>query len=205
MEIRIHTQSGSIESFYQDDATQAARILKGIHPAKVFAGNIITIAGDYSISTFETSKVSRVDLVTEDVVAWKHPGDIVDVSELTEEEFREQSHLNDPARLEPRRIPKHTGEFAVVFVDVEMTGATRIFLCAKIRVGLPAERLQLLGTLFSAGAVHFRNRQGGVAILNLKNLIRFTFNPGPERAPSDAWPAHHLVGGGTRRPAYNLD
>ena len=192
MEIRIHTQGGSVESFFQDDPTLAARILKGIHPAKMFTGDIITIAGDYSLTTFDASKVTRVDFITEDFASWKHPGDILDVVELSEDEFRERSHLNDPSRLEPRRSPKQTGEFAVVFVDVEMTGGTRIFLCAKIRVGLPAERLPLLRTLFCAAAVHFRLRQRGVGILNLKNLIRFTFNPGPERAPIDAWPAHHL-------------
>ena len=192
MEIRIHTQGGSAETFFQDDPTLSARILKGIHPAKMFTGDIITIAGDYSLTTFDASKVTRVDFITEDFASWKYPGDILDVVELSEQEFRERSHLNDPARLVPRRSPKQTGQFAMVFVDVEMTGGTRIFLCAKIRVGLPAERLPLLRALFCAAAVHFRIRQGGVAILNLKNLIRFSFNPGPEQAPIDAWPAHHL-------------
>ena len=112
--------------------------------------------------------------------------------ELSEDEFRERSHLNDPARLERRRSPKQTGELALAFVEVEMTGGTRIFLAARIKVGLPAERLQRLRTLFFAAAVHFRMRQGGTAILNLKNLVRFTFNPGPDVTPIDAWPAHHL-------------
>jgi hypothetical protein len=46
--------------------------------------------------------------------------------------------------------------------------------------------------LFSAPAVHFRLPQGGTAILNLKNLVRLTFYPGPDVTPIDAWPAHHL-------------
>jgi len=116
----------------------------------------------------------------------------LDVVELSEEEFRERSHLNDPARLERRRSPKQTGEFAVVFVEVEMTGGSRIFLAAEIKVALEAERLQRLHGLFSAPAVHFRLPQGGISILNPKNLVRLTFNPGPDRAPIDAWPAHHL-------------
>ena len=120
------------------------------------------------------------------------PSDILDVVELSEDEFRERSHLNDPARLERRRSPKQTGEFAPVFAEVEMTGGTRIFLAARIKVGLPTERLQRLRTLFSAAAVDFRMRQGGTAILNLKNLVRFTLNPGPDVTPIDAWPAHHL-------------
>ena len=206
MEIRIHTESGSVETFFQDNPALVASMLKGIQSTKVFASNVITIAGDYSLTTFATSRVNRVDLIDEDLPVWKHPEDILEVVELSEEEFRERSHLNDPARLERRRTPKQTGEFAPVFVTVEMIGGTRIFLAAKIRVGLPAERLQRLRTLFSATAVHFRMREGGTAILNLKNLVRFTLNPGPDITPIDAWPAHHLARGGeSRRLAHTLD
>ena len=192
MEIRIHNQSGSVERFFQDNPALVAAILKAIHSTKVFANNVITIAGEYSLTSFVTSRVNRVDLLDEAIPLWKYPEDIVDVVELSEDEFREHSHLNDPARLERRRTPKQTGECALVFLEVEMTGGSRIFLAAKIRVGLPAERLQRLRTLFTAAAVHFRMGQGGIAILNLKNLVRFTFNPGPDVTPSDAWPAHHL-------------
>ena len=192
MEIRIHTESGSVETFFQDNPALVGPILKAIQSTKVFATSAITIAGDYSLTTFVASQVNRVDLMDEELPGWKYPEDILDVVELSEEEFRERSHLNDPARLERRRSPKKTGESAVVFVEVAMAGGTRIFLAAKIKVGLPAERLQRLRTLFSAAAVHFRMRQGGTAILNLKNLVRFTLNPGPDVAPIDAWPAHHL-------------
>lgn len=193
MEIRIHTQSGSVQTFFQDDPTLAASILKSIQSTKVFATNIITIAGDYSLTSFVASQVNRVDLMGENLPLWKHPEDILDVVEFSEDEFRERSHLNDPARLERRRTPKQTGEFALVFVEVEMAGGTRVFLAAKIKVGLPVERLQRLRTLFSAAAVHFRIRQAGTAILNLKNLVRFTLHPGPDVTPIDAWPAHHLA------------
>jgi hypothetical protein len=158
----------------------------------VFTGNIITVAGDYSLTTFVASQVSRVDFITNDFAGWKFPTDILDVLELSEDEFKERSHLNDPSRLERRRTTKHTGDVAPVFAEVEMAGGNRIFLAAKIKVALEVERLQRLHMLFSASAVHFRLRQGGVAILNLKNLVRTTFNPGPDVTPVNAWPAHHL-------------
>src|SRR5271157_5111892 len=149
MKILIHTQEGSVETFFQDNPALAARILKGIQPSKVCAGNIITIAGDYSLTTFVASRVNRIDLIAEDLPLWRHPTDILDVVELSEDEFRERSHLNDPARLERRRSPKQTGEVATVFVEVEMTGGNRIFLAAKIKVPLEAERLPRLHMLFS--------------------------------------------------------
>jgi len=196
MKILIHTQGGSVETFFQDNPDLAARILKEIQSTRVFTGDTITIAGDYSLTTFAASRVNRVDLIAEeDLPVWKYPPDILDVVELCEDEFRERSHLNDPQRLERRRRSKEPGEFARVFVEVEMAGGARIFLAAKIRVGLPVERLQRLRTLFSAAAVHFHMREGGTAILNLKNLVRVTFYPGPDVTPINAWPAHHLSGG----------
>ncbi len=192
MKILIHTQGGSVETFLQDNPALAARILKGIQSTKGFIGDTITIAGDYSLTTFVASRVNRVDLIAEDLPLWKHPTDILDVVELSEDEFRERSHLNDPARRERRQSPKRTGELAAGFVEVEMTGGNRIFLAVEIKVPFEAERLPRLHMLFSAPAVHFRLPQGGTSILNLKNLVRVTFNPGPDVTPINAWPAHHL-------------
>ena len=193
MEIRIHTQSGSVESFSQENPALVARILKGLQFTKLFTGDIITIAGDYSLTTFVASRVNRIDLISEDPLPWENSTDVLDVAELLEDEFRERIHLDDPARRERRRTPKQTGEFARVFVEVEMSGGNRIFLEAEIKVALEAERLHRLHALFSAPAIHFRLPQGGTAILNLKNLVRLTFNPGPDRTPINAWPAHHLT------------
>ena len=192
MKILIHTQGGSTETFFQDDPALATRIFKRIQSTKGFTGDIITIAGDYSLTTFIASRVNRVDFIAQDLPPWKHPADILDVVELSEDEFQERSHLNDPARLERRRSPKRTGEFAVGFVEVEITGGNRVFLAAEIKVPFEAERLQRLRILFSAPAVHFRMPQGGISILNLKNLVRFTVYPGPDVTPLGAWPAHHL-------------
>ncbi len=192
MKILIHTQGGSVETFFQDNPALAARIVRGIQSTKGFTGDIITIAGDYSLTTFIAARVNRVDFIAEDLPLWKHPADILDVVELSGDEFRERSHLNDPARRERRRSPKLAGEFAAGFVEVEMTGGNRIFLAAEIKVPFEAERLQRLRLLFSAPAVHFRLPQGGLSILNLKNLVQVTFNPGPDVTPIDAWPAHHL-------------
>lgn len=192
MEIRIHTQEGSVETFVQDDPALSARILREIQPARAFAGNVITIAGDYSFTTFAASRVNRVDFVTKASPPWKHPADVLDVFELSEDEFRERTHLNEPARLPRRRIAKGTGDLAVCCAELEMAGRSRLLLAARITVPLEAERHHRLRLLFSAPALFFRLRRGGHAILNLQNVVRSTINPGPDVTPVDAWPAHHL-------------
>ena len=88
-----HAQYGNSNShsvrfgrtFFQDNPALVASILKGIQSTKVFATNIITIAGDYSLTTFVTSRVNRVDLITEVLPPWKHPDDILDMVELAED------------------------------------------------------------------------------------------------------------------------
>ncbi len=197
MEIRFHTSGGSIETFSQHDPALAAQILNGVQCSKLFAVDIITIAGDYSVTTLATSRINRVDFITKNFAPWKHPADVLDVFELSEDEFRERSHLDKPARLEQRQTPRRTGDSPVFFVEVEMTGGDRIYLAAKIKVPFEAERRHRLRMLFSAPAVHFRLRQGGHSILNLKNVVQTTFTPGPDVTPIDAWPAHHL----SRQPA----
>ena len=131
MEIRIYTTSGSVDSFFQDSPAQIAGILKSIQSTMVFASQIITIAGDYSLTTLVPAQIDRIDFISEDIPPWKRPPDVLDVVEMSEDEYRERSHLNDPSQLERRNIPKQTGESTVVFVEVETTGGNRIF---------PAER-----------------------------------------------------------------
>jgi len=193
LQIRIHIQGGAIETFFQNDPAAATRILQGIHPAKLFGANRIAIAGEHSLTAFISCRITRVDFLSEGFALWEFPPGILDVVELSEKEFRDRTHLDDPARLEKRKNPKHPGEFAVVFVDMEMAGGQRIFLAVEIMISLPAERLQRLNLLLASPALHCRLRQGGVAVLNLANLVRFTSYPGPDRSPADAWPAHHAA------------
>jgi hypothetical protein len=192
MQIRIHTCGGPVETFVQDDPALAARILNQIQPAKVFTGEILTIAGEFSMTSFATSKVNRVDLIAEDAVNWNHPGELLDAAELSKEEFRDRCHIDDPSRQERRRHRRQAGEAATCFVELVMIGDSRVFLAAKIIVPLEVERLHRLRLAFSAPAIHFKMRPAGISILNLKNIVRVTFFPGPNVTPLDAWPAHHM-------------
>jgi len=195
LEIRIHGASGSVKSFVQDDKTLASRILDGLHPARLFSSGKITIAGEYSLTAYVASQVTQIDFISEAFACWEFPPDISDMVELSEEEFHQRLHQNGQTQMEKRTKPQTTGDFAVRFLHVEMLGGQQIFLAIEIVVGLPAERLNRIHFLLSAPAVHFRLRQGGVGVLNLANMVRFTAYPGPDRTPADAWPAHHAANG----------
>jgi len=193
LKIRIQIKGGASECFVQHDPAIVARMVEGLQPARVFVASKITIAGEFSLTTFVTSQIIRLDFISGALPLWDFPPGILDVVELSEAQFRSRAHLDDPARLEKRERPKEPGECTVVFLDVEMAGGERIFLAVEILVSLPAERLQRLHLLFSSHALHCRLLQGGIAVLNLSNLARFTIYPGPDHTPADAWPAHHAI------------
>jgi len=193
LEIRIHGANGSVKTFVQDDQSLASHILDGLHPARMFVTGKITIAGEYSLTAFVASKVTRIDFVSDEFACWSFPSEVSDLVELSEDEFHQRLHKNGLAQMEKREKPQTPGDFAVRFLHVEMLGGQHIFLAIEFVVELPAERLNKIHFLLLAPALHFRLRQGGVGVLNLANMVRFTTYPGPDRTPADAWPAHHAV------------
>jgi len=195
LEIQIHGASGSDKTFVQDDKALASRILDGLHPARLFATGKITIAGECSLTAFVTSQVTRIDFISETFVCWEFPEGVSDMVEMSEEEFHQRLYKNGMEQMEKREKPQTPGDFTMRFLHVEMLGGQQIFLAIEFVVELPAERLNKIHFLLSAPALHFRLRQGGIGVLNLANMVRFTTYPGPDRTPADAWPAHHAVNG----------
>jgi hypothetical protein len=191
LEIRLYGADGSIETFVQSDVALADGIIEEIQPGRLFLSDRVFIAGTHSLTAFVPSKVARIDFVRSGLACWGFPAGIVDAVELSEEEFRRKTHLDDPENQEKRDQARASGEFAVGFVDIEMIGGQHVFIAVEFVVGLPVERLQRINLLLSAPSVHFRLREGGIGTLNLGNLVRFTIYPGPAQAPASSWPAHH--------------
>ena len=194
LEIRIHGVRGTVETFIQPDAALADRIFKSVKPARLFAANKVVIAGTYSLTAFVPARLTRIDFIAEGVACWKFPVGISDLIELSEDEFREHAHRGDPEHSEKRDQRRVSGDLHVGFLEIEMVGGQHVFLGLESLVELPAERLKRVNFLLSAPSLHFRLRQGGIGVLNLGNLARFTAYPGPSQAPADAWPAHHKKG-----------
>jgi hypothetical protein len=54
-------------------------------------------------------------------------------------------------------------------------------------VKLPVENQSFMRFLLSKGSFHMRLRNGGVAVVNLANLVGYTVYPGVADIPADAW------------------
>jgi len=191
LEVRFHLADGSTEHFIQETEATARRILDNLRPAQLFKQSRIMLAGTYSMTALVPAHITRIDFASTDFACWDFPAGLSDVVAVPEEMFREQAGLDDPTRLQKRGQSRVAGDAFVAFIDVQMRGGEHVYLMIEGAVDLPAERFQRVQLFLSGANLHARLPEGGMTILNLANLVRFTAYPGPAEAPTDAWTLHH--------------
>jgi hypothetical protein len=188
LHLHIHKVDGSLETFAQREAGPADRILSEFQRGRIFNQEKITIAGDNSLASFTVHQVTRIDLITDLLSVWDFPFVIGALVELTEMEFRE--FLHDRQR---RAQPCTSGDYPV-FLEIEMVNGQHSFLWMEIIAGLPADRLLKIYSLLKARSLIFGLRSGGIGILNLANMVRFSIHPDLLAGPAKARPAHQTNG-----------
>jgi len=185
--IRFHLTDGSVHSFVQRDGATARKIRESVDPARLFACPRILIGSEHSKSVFVSEEIIRVDFLQDGFQCWEFPGGYSDVVELSEEEFREHAHLDQPAQMAKREQPTPVGDLLVSFVQLQMRGGRPQFVMIEIPVKLPAESQTFMHFMLSKGSVHMRLRGGGIGVLNLANLAGYSVYPGVAQIPADAW------------------
>src|SRR5438128_4411985 len=185
--VRFHLTDGSVHSFAQADDALARKIWDGVEPARLFARQRIVIGSEHSKTVFVSAEIVRVDFLHESFQCWEFPGGYSDIVELSEEEFREHAHLDQPAQMTRREQPTPVGDLLVSFVKLQMRGGRPQFVMVEIPVKLPAESQSFMQFMLSKAAVHMRLRCGGIGVLNLANLAAYTVYPGAAQIPADAW------------------
>jgi hypothetical protein len=185
--IRIHLTDGSVHSFVQTDDAAARKLWDGIDPARLFARPRIVVGSEHSKAVFVSAEIVRVDFLHDSFQCWEFPGGYSDIVELSEEEFREHAHLNQPAQMTRREQATPVGDLLVSFVKLQMRGGRPLFVMIEIPVKLPAESQSFMQFMLSKAAVHMRLRGGGIGVLNLANLAGYTVYPGVAQIPGDAW------------------
>ena len=191
--IRFHLTDGSVHSFAQADIALARKIWDGVEPARLFARPRIVIGSEHSKAVFVSAEIVRVDFLHESLQCWEFPGGYSDIVELSEEEFRDHAHLDQPALMTKREQPTPTGDLLVSFVKLHMRGGRPLFVMVEVPVKLPAESQSFMQFMLSKAAVHMRLRGGGIGVLNLANLAGYTVYPGVAQMPADAWLAEPIA------------
>jgi hypothetical protein len=185
--VRIHLADGSLESFVRDDPAQAHPTLQGFDPARLFAQPRLVIAGTHSKSVFVPSEITRIDFIGSDLRSCKFPEGYSDIVELCEAEFRNLAHLDDPGRMSKRERSTSEGDLMVSFLKLQFKSGLRVFLMTERSARLPSENQPFMRLLLSRNPFAMRLRSGGVAFLNLANLLGYTVYPGSPQVPSDSW------------------
>src|SRR5882724_3564008 len=196
LRICVHGVDGSVATFTQDKPALMRRILEDCQNPHFFTQDRITIAGQHSVTTFAASNIARIDLDYKRFSDWRFPQGIRNITELTEPEFLYHASLLDLEHLEQRRQPRAAGGPVVGFLDIEMLGGRHLFLKILAIEELPADRLQRIHSFLAAPSLSFRLQSGGLAIVNLAHVVRFTSYPGLPEVPTDAWSADQENGQG---------
>jgi hypothetical protein len=184
--IRVHLTDGTIESFSADEV-QAAKIWEGIEPSRLFVSPRFVLAGEYSKTVFVSAQVLRVDFLETTYECWQFPGGYADIVELSEEEFRNHAHLDQPELMVKREQQTPVGDLMVSFLKLHLVGGKAIYLMTEIPIKLPAESQWFMNFLLSKGGFHMRLRDGGFGVVNLAHLAAFTAYPGVPQIPTDTW------------------
>src|SRR5213592_4305284 len=185
--IRFHLTDGSVHSFVQTDDEAARRLWEGVDPARLFARPRIVVGSEHSKAVFVSAETVRVDFLHESFQCWEFPGGYSDIVELSEEEFREHAHLDQPAQMTRREQATPVGDLLVSFVKLQMRGGRPQFAMVEVPVKLPAESQSFMQFMLSKGSVHMRLRGGGIGVVNLANLVAYAVYPGVAQIPADAW------------------
>jgi hypothetical protein len=178
--IRIYPVDGSVQSIPQNDPCLVDLILKDLHPNTLFSQDRATIVYDKAEVTLVLPLITRIDLVTDRLSVWDFPFVLGAPVELTEAEFG-----NGLLSLEGWERPRSTNA-TPVFLDLEMVDGQRVFLEMEIVAGLSMAHLSRIHSLLKEPRLIFGLRSGGIGILNLRNLARFSLHPEPEDATANA-------------------
>lgn len=183
IEIHVHGIDGSIKKFTQRDGSLLQQTLDWFQPNHVFTQQRIEIPGEHSLTTFIASQVTRIDLVTGPHSLWNPAPGPVEAVELSEPAFRALSQGQQLHVVEkPSPPPDNT---AMVLFDVALAGGKHVFLALETAVSQTPQNMESFSTLLTSTSFSFLTRTGGVAVLNVANLMWFTVYPDPAQVSMD--------------------
>lgn len=188
LQIRFHLVDGDTVVFVQHDPAEVKKVLESFQSVQIFDRHRFVITDGDSITSLPASKITRIDLITEQLTQLMFPTGMVDVVELNDTEFK--TLIRNPTVLKQWGQLRTREDCLVAFLDLEMANGEQLFLTTEMHIELQSQALWNSPWFpLEGSSLCFRMRSGGVAALNLANLVRLTFFPKPEHAIPDAWHA----------------
>lgn len=162
---------GSTQSFVQSEPDLVNRTIAELHSGSLFTQDRIFIADGESQGSFLPPRITRIDLVTDQVTVWDFPFAFGALIELSEGEFL------DGVRALSELPNLRTG--TRLFLDIQTVSSQRTCLWMEVVAGFPAARMPQVYSLFQERQLIFGLREGGVGVLNPANVAQFAIFPEP--------------------------
>lgn len=185
VQIRVHGVDGSIQTFTQRTDSLIRQTLDWLRPTFIFKQQRIEIPGEHSLTTFIATQVTRIDIVTEPRSSWNLPSELVQAVELSETAFRALAKSPEPPEVQKASPPLENT--ALVLIDIALTGGHHVFLAQETAVSQPSQTIESLSAFLATTSFAFLMRTGGVAVLNVANLVCFTVYPDLGQVSAEAW------------------
>jgi hypothetical protein len=182
LQVNICEVDGTTTLFLANAAAGADSLPAGFQPAEIFNQDTLSITDEDSITSFPVAKITRIELVCDELAHLICPVGLVEAVELTGEEFH--TLIRNPALRKQWGQPATLADSLIAFLEVQMSDGCRFFLAMEIPPGDPMQTWNSKGVPWNGSSLCFRLRAGGVAVLNLAHLAHVTFLPTP---PVDAW------------------
>lgn len=185
--IRVHLTDGSVDSYAQNDETEAKKLWDKIEASRVFLPQRIVLAGEHFKSVYVACQIVRVDFEMDSNECWEFPAGYSDIVELSETDFRKHARLDHPDLMARREEPTPVGDPLVSFIKLQMKGGRPVFLMVEAPVKPPVEVHSFMQFFLSKGSFHMRLCCGGIGVVNLEHLLGYTVYPGVAQVPADSW------------------
>ncbi|MBX7247034.1 MAG: hypothetical protein K1X53_16165 [Candidatus Sumerlaeaceae bacterium] len=184
-DVQFYLTNGKVARF----TVETGWIMENVHPNKLFSQPQIVVATPSSLAAFPSHHVALVDIATERQLGWAFPPEVSDIRLVSVEYFLEQTQNIRTDRPEP---PK-AGESAKGHVVAELAGVEPLHLEYSTIVRGKLDQRMVVNQLLSQPALLARREDDkGMTLLNIANLARLTFYPGPPERPTTAWPAQSV-------------
>lgn len=190
LRVQVLLVNGSAVVFAQSDFSAAGEILADFHPGRLFDRGWISLFDGVSLRSFPVESISRIDLTWNGDREPDLPPELVEAVELTWDEFHALIH--NPVIRDQWKNPMAVRSSMVTFLEVEMAGGSCLYLTIEAPPEAWFGATGISGFLSGRPGLCFRLRTGGIAVLNLKNLVRLACFPGPPRPESGIWRARQL-------------
>ncbi len=105
--------------------------------------------------------------------------------------MRREQLLADQQHQREGGVPNPADNSVTALLEIALVGGEHLFVAQEVSAGSGADPVALFDTLFTTSSFSFLMRAGGIAVLNVAQLLWFTLYPSSVESSADVWQAQY--------------